>query len=521
MVEEERKPRPAGLRRDVSVWGSYMWGFADVGASAFVGLGLVISYAQGAAPLAFTVAALVYVLVGLAYTELASAYPVSGGGQYYAMRGLGDFWGTVAGAGLMLSYVIDISLFAAACAGYVNFFMPVITGRAIDSYVLGLGVLQGLNPVWLGETVFIILLLVWLNIRGIKESSWVNEVVGVVVILMECSLIVGGFLLAWDPAFLVEQWRLEFPTFEKLTYGTSLGIISFVGLESISQAAQETRRPATIIPRTSLALTFTVFLFGVSFAVLAAGMVPWQAIAARTDNPVAVLASAIPLFGPLAGAAAALLGAVILFISSNSGIMSASRLAFSMSQYGALPKWFESVHARHATPVRTIWVFSSLGIAGALCAFLTDKVMHTLGSMYAFGASLGYVLVFLSLVRLRFIDSYAPRPFRMPLNIPLRWRGRRVEFPVLACVGMVAISAIFVKVVWSHPAGRIAGPAWVALWVILYLWFRHRSRLPRIGSVPRKWEEIQMAILVEAEEHDLAEQYRAALAQRQREKKRG
>ena len=91
--------RPAGLRRDVSVWGSYMWGFADVGASAFVGLGVVIAHAQGAAPLAFTVAALVYVLVGLAYTELASASPVSGGGQFYAMRGLGDFWGTIAGNG--------------------------------------------------------------------------------------------------------------------------------------------------------------------------------------------------------------------------------------------------------------------------------------------------------------------------------------------------------------------------------------------------------------------------------------
>ncbi len=74
------------LRRDVTVWGSYMWGFADVGADTFVALGLVFAITQGAAPLAFALAGLVYVLIGLAYTELAAAYPVAGGGQYYALR---------------------------------------------------------------------------------------------------------------------------------------------------------------------------------------------------------------------------------------------------------------------------------------------------------------------------------------------------------------------------------------------------------------------------------------------------
>ena len=57
---------PVELRRDVTVWGSYMWGFADVGADTFVALGLVFAITQGAAPLAFALAGLVYVLIGLA-----------------------------------------------------------------------------------------------------------------------------------------------------------------------------------------------------------------------------------------------------------------------------------------------------------------------------------------------------------------------------------------------------------------------------------------------------------------------
>ncbi len=43
MADQASDPKAAGLRRDVSVWGSYMWGFADVGADAFVGLGLVLA----------------------------------------------------------------------------------------------------------------------------------------------------------------------------------------------------------------------------------------------------------------------------------------------------------------------------------------------------------------------------------------------------------------------------------------------------------------------------------------------
>src|SRR4030067_679545 len=109
------------LRREVSVWGCYMWGYADVGANTFVALGLVMAYAQGAASLVFAIAGLTYVLIGLAYTELASTYPVSGGGPYYTLRSLGDFWGFVAGSGLLFAFTIDINLFFVGSARFLNF----------------------------------------------------------------------------------------------------------------------------------------------------------------------------------------------------------------------------------------------------------------------------------------------------------------------------------------------------------------------------------------------------------------
>ncbi|MFN4178785.1 MAG: NAD-binding protein [Armatimonadota bacterium] len=59
-------------------------------------LGLVMAAAQGATPLAFAIAGIVYIFVGLAYTEMAPAYPVAGSGQYFTLRkvlqeaGIGD-----------------------------------------------------------------------------------------------------------------------------------------------------------------------------------------------------------------------------------------------------------------------------------------------------------------------------------------------------------------------------------------------------------------------------------------------
>lgn len=506
------------LRRDVSIWGSYMWGYADVGADIYVALGLVMAYAQGASSLVFALAGLVYIMIGFAYTELASAYPVAGGGHYFALRGLGDFWGVIAGSALLLDYTVDIALFATASAGYLNFFMPYIFGRTMESLALNLGPLHNVNPIWCFETLFLIAILILVNIRGVKESSFLNSMIGAVDLLAEGSIIVFGFLFAWKPELLAHQWNTQFPSLHNFMYGSSLAIISFVGLESISQAAQETRRPASVIPRTSLALIFTVFIFAVSFSTLGLGVLPWQTFSKHMSDPVATLAHSIPFIGLIAGPFAAILGATILFISSNTGVMGASRLTYSLSQFKLISPWFDSVHPKYHTPVRTVVIFSMVAVVQTILSFLTPSAMDTLGNMYAFGATLGYTLVFIALIRLRFLDPYTPRPYKMPLNLRVRYRGRKVDFPVLGVVGMLGVSTILFEVVLTHSIGRIAGPSWVIACFLYYAWYRKKDKMPVFGSIKRDWEKEQIHILTSAEEYDLLEQYKNALAERDKKK---
>jgi amino acid transporter len=75
------------LRRAVTPWGSFSWGYSDVGADIFVGLGLVLGAAAGASNVAFLFAGIVYVCIGLAYTELAATYPVAGGDSISSFAG--------------------------------------------------------------------------------------------------------------------------------------------------------------------------------------------------------------------------------------------------------------------------------------------------------------------------------------------------------------------------------------------------------------------------------------------------
>src|ERR1700761_9639731 len=153
-----RKPE---LRRSVTPWGSFSWGYSDVGADIFVGLGLVLGAAGGASNVSFLFAGIVYVCIGLAYTELAATYPVAGGGQYFVLRGLGDIFGFIAGWAVLLDFTIDIALFSWSCVAYLSERVPVRS--------------RGPHP-WaqFAVTAGLVIGLCTLNIIGVRESTAFN-----------------------------------------------------------------------------------------------------------------------------------------------------------------------------------------------------------------------------------------------------------------------------------------------------------------------------------------------------------
>jgi len=507
------------LRRAVGPWGSYTWGYADVGADIYVALGLVLAASEGLANIAFLFAGLVYVTVGWAYTELSAMYPLAGGGQLFVLRGLGDFWGFIAGWAVLLDFTIDIALFAYGSAGYVDHFFPSLS-----------------QPPWIiMESVALVLFLTGLNIVGVKESSRLNELAAGIDIVAETGLIFVGFTFAFDPAFYWHQVIFTVQHFDpsKLLLGTSLAIVSFVGLESISQAAQETERPTTIIPRTSVALIMTILAYSLALSNLTLGVLPWQTFdqsstqpqfchglstgacanehLAHYNAPVAWLAVNLPLIGHIMAPVIAILGAALLLISSNAGVYGSSRIMYSMAVNNLTPRFFTYVHPRFATPVIALVVFSGIALIELIFSGLTPNALETLGDMYAFGAATSYTLVFVSLLRLRFTDRETPRSFKVPWNVTVRHSSGAFEVPIVGVLGLFGIGSVLMMVILTHPIGRIAGPVWIALGLVGFYFYRRKRRLPFFASVYRDWPAEQLQVYQESGEYELAAEYREAL----------
>jgi APA family basic amino acid/polyamine antiporter len=500
-------PTAAGrdLRRAVTTWGSYSWGYADVGADIYVALGLVVGAAMGAANVAFAFAGIVYVCIGLAYTELAAAYPVAGGGQFFVTRALGDFMGFIAGWAVLLDFTVDIAIFAWATVAYVSILIPWFDTHGLVRFLVVLAV-----------TAF----LTFLNILGVRQSSRLNELVTGIDICNETLILVAGFLFAWHPQMLLHTMRLHWPHTQELLLGASLAIISFVGLESISQAAEETQRPSTVMPRTSVALILTILIFALAYSNLVLGLPdmhgqPAYAFLGNTDNndkAVAILASQLPVIGSLFKLYVPIVGALLVMISSNSGVYGASRIAYSMGKFQLLPGWFQVTNPKTKTPTGTIVFFSGFATLVLIVAYLQGpRAFDFLGDLYAFGAALSYTLVFVALMTLRFTDRAAPRRFRMPWNIRLTIRGVPGTVSLLSVVGFLGIASILIFTLLTHPTGRIAGPGWVLFGILFFILYRKRSGRPVLRSIPRDWVRHHQQTLINAGELEMLDEYNAAL----------
>ena len=107
----------------------------------------------------------------------------------------------------------------------------------------------------------------------------------------------------------------------------------------------------------------------------------------------------------------------------------------------------------------------------------------------------------------------------MPVNLPwTRKDGTKIQIPILGILGMLGVSTIFFEVVYTHRIGRIAGPSWVLLCLTYYIFYRRSKKLPVTASIKRDWEKEQIEVLTSAEEFDLLEQYKNALAARDRKR---
>lgn len=462
IVQRDRE----GLRRVLRVRDLFAIGYSDVGSSIYYALGVTALYALGATPIALALAGLAFFCTALTYAEMSAALPEAGGSASFARHAFNDLVSFIAGWALLLDYIVTIAISAFTVGPYLSIFFPPLKDMMLN---------VPFSLVVLG-------VLFLLNVVGIKESTRVSLLLCIFDIATQLSIILIGALCLLNIPHLIEFMRIGVPgvdwspTWPQFWKGVGMAMVAYIGIESITQLAGETRHPGRAVPR-AIGLTMVslfVMYFGISTIALSA-LHPKVLSTQYLEDPLAGIAAALPVGGHLFGPWIGILGATILFVAANAGLVGASRLTFSMGEYYQVPRVFYRLHPRFRTPYVSLAFFT--GLAGLI--IIVAKRLTFLADLYNFGAMLAFALAHLSLLGLRVRKPELDRPFKIPFNI----RIGRAELPITALFGFLATVAVWVDVVFTKPAGRNLGFLWIGIGLVCYVAYRRQQRIAATAHV--------------------------------------
>ena len=173
--------------------------------------------------------------------------------------------------------------------GYLGSFCMNL-GNAGVPYIGALACLNSLNTVVPGSgvipnytyqavaTILLSVGLMCLNYIGIKESSSFNITLSIISVISEVALLFISFFIVWNYDTFVSSITSSGASgplgvsWSNFGWGITVAMVSFIGLESISQAAEETKRPDKTIPKATLSLIVAVILAGMLLCILAVGL---------------------------------------------------------------------------------------------------------------------------------------------------------------------------------------------------------------------------------------------------------
>jgi APA family basic amino acid/polyamine antiporter len=450
------------LRRVLGIPAVFSAGYGNVGSSIYYALGIVALVAMGATPVALGIAGILFIFTALTYAEGTAALPEAGGSASFARHAFGDTAGFIAGWALMLSYIVTISISAYTIPPYLGFFWEPFKASPVIGTFTSIG---------------IVFFLMVLNVIGIRETSFINVGATVLDILTQVSLVVIGFVLLFNPSVVFHRIVDNWPSMGNLVIGIALATIAYTGIETMSQMAEETKRPETSVPRALVMMIVAVLVIFAGISLVSLSAMPVEELASEwARDPVAGIAFYIPLeiirviLKPLI----AVLAGTILLIATNAGLIGISRLAFSQGSHKLVPPALSRVHTRFKTPYISIIVFSIIAMVILVPGFFAADVFANMGALYAVGSLLAFMFSHASIIGLRIRKPEMPRPFKLGWNI--RIKGR--ELPVSALIGLAATATIWALILVTEAYSRWVGLGWMVIGLIIFFIYRWRRTKP-------------------------------------------
>ena len=431
--------------------------YGNVGSSIYYALGVTAVFALGLTPLVFVIAGLIFAFTALTYTEGTVIYPEAGGSSSFARHAFNELVSFGAAWAQMLNYIITIAISAFFVPHYLSIFWEPLRENPWD--VVG-GAL-------------VIVLLVGLNIVGIKEAAGLNIFLAVVDFATQLLLVIIGFVLIFSPSILADNvhWGVA-PTWSSFFVAIPVAMIAYTGIETISNLSEEARDPPRDIPRSIRLVAVAVFAIYLTLPLIALSALPVRLVDGEyetrlglppeeggfANDPVLGLVQNLGLDGLTLDALeiyVGLLAATILLVATNAGVIGASRITYAMASYRQLPEVFRRLHPRFKTPWLALVVFAGI----ASIAVILPGQTNFLGTMYAFGAMLSFTIAHVSIVALRYRLRDDEVVYRARPN--LRFRG--VDWPLFALLGGLGTAIAWLVVVVQEASTRWVGLGWLAI----------------------------------------------------------
>ena len=468
----ERIPREQTLRRVHGVGALFAAAYGNVGSSIYYALGVVAGFALGLTPITFMIAGLIFAATAATYVEATVMYPEAGGSSSFARHAFDELISFIAGWGQMLNYIITAAISSYSVLHYLAVFWSPLGHPPGD--IIG--------------SIAVIAALAALNVKGTQESSKLNLILAIGDLLTQVILVAIGIILVLSPQVLVDNVHLGIaPSWGNFALGIAVGMVAYTGIETISNMAEEARDASRTVPRGAgfvvlavvglYALIPIVALSAMPVTQNAAGHYTTELGSKFANDPVLGIVENLGLGSGLTNVLryyVGVLAAVILLIATNAGLIGLSRLTYSMGQHRQLPEILRRVHPRFHTPYVAILVFSLVAAVTIL-----PGQLNFLATMYSFGAMLSFTIAHISLVRLRSRYAERERPWKPLLNF--RFRG--VELPATAIFGGIGTFAAWIIVMVLNISTLVAGIAWMAIGLAVFVFYRRRQGLPLRATV--------------------------------------
>jgi len=458
-----------------------------LGIGAIIGAGLFVrtaaAIADRAGPsvvLAFIVAGVGCAFAGLCYAEFASMIPIAGSAYTYSYATMGEFIAWIIGWDLCLEYAVGAATVSIAWSEYFNrvlglmgFHIPYqwchspLEKMATDPTVHGIVNLPA---------VFILFVLTALLVRGTQESAWVNNLIVITKVTIVCMVIVLGWRFI-NPAnhtpFIPEATLYTTPNGIVHHYGGIMGILgaagvvffAFIGFDAVSTAAQEARNPKRDMPIGILGSLVVCTILYVLFSYVLSGIATVEDF--RSVGREASVAFAITKYMPgFAWLSNFVTIAILAGFSSVILVMllGQSRVFYSMSRDGLVPKVFSEVHPKFKTPYKANWLFFLF--TSLFAALLPEDIV---GEMTSIGTLFAFMLVCAGVWIMRVRRPDIPRGFTV------------AALPLVAILGIVVCGAMIYGLGWTNWV-RLGG--WLAIGLVFYFGYsrKHSKLAGQVGN---------------------------------------